>query len=386
MIVLSVLFVACWSSGFIGAKLGGAQAPVTTVLLWRFLPLALLLIPVAVRAGGPRSLGRTVVVGLLSQTGYLTTVYWAVDLGVNTGTTALIDGVQPLVAAALVGPLLGVVVTARQWAGLVLGLAGVVLVTASDAVAAADVRWWAYPIPLLGMLALIAATVVQRRITTPPPMITSLAVHCGASATIFTVAALLTGTATPPASPGFWLATAWLIVFATLGGYGLYWYLLANLGVTRVNSLMFLMAPTTAVWGALMFGESFTPVTAAGLAIGTAAVVVVNASAGRPERSRSRAPSPPPGDGPQHVDAAEDGDDHGTVESRCHRMPRAEFAHRPGDQRQIRREGEGRERGQAHCRAGHENHAVDADGPAFVRRQVAAGVVGRPAPRGHGPP
>ncbi len=279
LVVLSALFVVCWSSGFVGAKLGGADAPVATVLLWRFVPLALVLAPLAVRVHGmpgARALGRTVVIGLLSQTGYLTTVYWAIALGVNTGTTALIDGIQPLVAAALVGPLLGVVVSARQWAGLALGLAGVALVTVSDAVEASGVPWWAYPIPLAGMLALIAATVLQRRITAPPPVLTSLAVQCCSSAAVFTVVAVALGTVSPPAQPRFWLATGWLIVFATLGGYGLYWYLVEKIGVTRVNSLMFLMAPTTAVWGAVLFGESFTAVTAVGLAIATAAVVVVN--------------------------------------------------------------------------------------------------------------
>ena len=44
---LSALFVVCWSSGFIGAKLGAADAAVPTVLMWRFLPLAVALaIPV----------------------------------------------------------------------------------------------------------------------------------------------------------------------------------------------------------------------------------------------------------------------------------------------------------------------------------------------------
>ena len=45
--------------------------------------------------------------GALSQSGYLLTVYYAIELGVSSGTTALIDGTQPLVAGALAGPLLG---------------------------------------------------------------------------------------------------------------------------------------------------------------------------------------------------------------------------------------------------------------------------------------
>src|SRR6478609_259765 len=120
-VLLPVAFVLCWSSGFIGAKLGAGSASALTVLMWRFLPLTVVLAVVAVtvaraswRGLGVRDVARQVVIGGLSQSGYLLTVYYAIQLGVSTGTTALIDGVQPLVAGALAGPLLRSHVTARQ--------------------------------------------------------------------------------------------------------------------------------------------------------------------------------------------------------------------------------------------------------------------------------
>jgi drug/metabolite transporter (DMT)-like permease len=278
---LGVAFVGCWSSGFIGAKLGAADAPVTTVLMWRFVPLVVVLVPVALLLSrrAPRmpraALGRQVAVGLLSQSGYLLTVYAAIGLGVNTGTTALIDGIQPLVAAALVGPLLGQVVARTQWVGLVLGAGGVAVVTTADATANGGVPWWAYGIPLSGMLCLVGATFLERRATVSVPPIQVLSVHCVTSAGFFTVLALATGTAVPPSGGSFWGAMAWLILLSTMGGYGLYWLLLRRMGITQVNALMFLMAPVTAVWGALLFGESFSAVTGAGLALGLIAVLVV---------------------------------------------------------------------------------------------------------------
>ncbi len=282
---LSVLFVACWSSGFIGAKLGAGDAEVTTVLMWRFLPLTLVLVPIAWwstrrRAAMPtsRTLARQAVIGVLSQSGYLLTVYWAIGIGVNTGTTALVDGIQPLVAAALIGPLLGVAVSGRQWIGLLLGLGGVAIVTAADAGSNTTAPWWSYAIPFLGMLSLVAATFVEQRGSAEVSPLQSLAVHCSTSAIVFTLLALATGHATPPGDIAFWRAMVWLIVLSTFGGYGLYWILLRRVGVTRVNTLMFLIAPVTAVWGAVMFGESFTVVTAVGLAVGIAAVTVVTAA------------------------------------------------------------------------------------------------------------
>lgn len=91
----------------------------------------------------------------MSQSGYLLTVYSAIQLGVSSGTTALIDGTQPLVAGALAGPLLRQYVSGRQWLGLCLGLAGVVIVTTADATARTGVAWWAYLVPFLGMLSLV---------------------------------------------------------------------------------------------------------------------------------------------------------------------------------------------------------------------------------------
>lgn len=275
-IVLGVSFVLCWSSGFIGAKVAGDEAPTTTILMWRFLPLAIVLAPaLGIRRGrADRNPPRQILVGALSQSGYLLTVYWAIDLGVSTGTTALVDGVQPLVAAALAGPLLGAAATGRQWIGLIVGAGGVLLATAADATATASTPWWAYSVPLVGMLCLVAATFVDRRGDSTTPM-RALAIHCATSATIFTGLAVATGTAVPPSTTRFWLAVAATVVFATFGGYGLYWHLLDRIGVTRVNTLLFLVPPVTAVWGATVFDEPFTAMTAGGLGLTLVATWIV---------------------------------------------------------------------------------------------------------------
>ncbi|HUQ56924.1 DMT family transporter [Lentzea sp.] len=278
--LLSAAFVLCWSSGFIGAKLGAGSAPALTILMWRFLPLAVVLVVVAVlsrswRGLTARDVGRQAAIGVLSQSGYLLTVYYAIQLGVSTGTTALIDGVQPLVAAALAGPLLRQHVSRRQWLGLCLGVGGVALVTGADAAAASGVAWWAYLIPFLGMLSLVAATFLEGRSRVRVEPATAMTTHCLTSAVVFTALAAGTGVAAPPADLAFWGAIAWLVVFSTFGGYGLYWVILQRSGVTEVNTLMFLMAPVTAVWGALVFGEPFGVQTAIGLGVGLAAVVIV---------------------------------------------------------------------------------------------------------------
>jgi len=292
-LLFSIAFVLCWSSGFIGAKLGAGSASAVTILMWRFLPLTVILIVVAGtfargswRGLAPRDVARQAMIGVLSQSGYLLTVYYAIQLGVSSGTTALIDGVQPLVAGALAGPLLRHYVSRRQWLGLCLGVSGVVIVTTADATSSAGAPWWAYLIPFLGMFSLVAATFLESRSRTSVTPLVSMTIHCATSAVIFTVLAVGAGAANPPAELSFWVAITWLIVLSTFGGYGLYWLILRRSGVTKVNTLMFLMAPVTAVWGALMFGEPFGPQTALGLTVGLAAVVIVYRSDTSSTRAR----------------------------------------------------------------------------------------------------
>jgi drug/metabolite transporter (DMT)-like permease len=298
-ILLSVAFVLCWSSGFIGAKLGAGDASAITVLMWRFLPLAVVLVAIAAltrtawRGLTARDVTRQAVIGVLSQSGYLLSVYYAIQLGVSSGTTALIDGVQPLVAGALAGPLLGQYVSGRQWIGLGLGLSGVCVVTLADAAAGTGVARWAYAVPLLGMLSLVAATFLESRSRSRVAPSVSLTVHCATSAVLFSALALGTGAAAPPAEGGFWVAVAWLVGLSTFGGYGLYWLILKRSGVTKVNTLMFLMAPVTAVWGALVFGEPFGVQTALGLAVCLAAVVVVHRGGGRKDTAVTAARGEP---------------------------------------------------------------------------------------------
>lgn len=294
--VLGLTFVLCWSSGFIGAKFGSADASVFTLLMWRFLPLGLLVAPLLLTLvrpvgwSGPGELFRQVVVGLLSQSGYVLTVYAAIELGVSTGTTALVDGLQPLVVAALAGPVLGVAVRGRQWLGLLVGLAGVAIVTVADASdPGTRAPLWGYLIPFAGMLCLVAATFVDRRAARPMPPLRALAIHLITSAVVFVGLAVATGAAVPPSSAGFWLAVGWLIVLPTFGGYALYWLLLRRLGVTRVNSLMFLVPPVTTGWGVALYGEPFTPLTGAGLLLTLLATGLVG------WRSRAAAEGAPDG-------------------------------------------------------------------------------------------
>lgn len=292
-VVGSIAFVLSWGSGFVAAKIGTIDVSMWTLLLWRYLLLSALLGALALATGAlrgvrPASLRRLVTVGAFSQFGYVVFVYASVAVGITTGTTALIDAVQPLIVAALAGPLLGLRVRGASWAGLALGAVGVSLVVGSQMETGA-VTPLGYALPLAAMLCLVAATFIDRRHPNDQPILVTLTVHVTVVAVAFLAIALATRNAAPPASSVFWSTTIFTAIVPSLMAYGLYWWLIRRIGVTSLNALLFAVAPTTAVAGAIAFGEPFTIVTAVGFAISAIAVAMVLVAE---LRGSDRSPSP----------------------------------------------------------------------------------------------
>src|SRR5437868_12178786 len=127
------LFVVLWSTGFIGAKYGLPYAEPLTFLALRFFLVAAIMLVASLALGaawpiGWRNLGHIALVGIFIQAIYLGGVFYGIAHGVSAGIAGLIAGLQPLITAALVGIVLGEVVTPRQWLGIALGLVGLMLV------------------------------------------------------------------------------------------------------------------------------------------------------------------------------------------------------------------------------------------------------------------
>lgn len=296
LVAASAAFVLTWSSGFIIAKIGTDTAPALTVLVWRYLVVAAILLVGMValrlrtrRVAFPawRDIRPHLTIGIFAQFGYILPIYLAVGAGVSAGTTALIDAIQPLVVATLVGPLLGLRVRAAQWLGLVLGAVGVMLIVTADASASMSPTP-AYLLPLVSLASLVTATFLERRTAARLSVFATLATHAAITLVAVTMLAALSGALVPPATAGFWVSTLLIAVFPTLIAYALYWYLLRRLGITALNALLYLVAPATAVAGSILFADPFTPATLAGLLLGAGAIVLVIAPARQSPRGTSR--------------------------------------------------------------------------------------------------
>lgn len=268
-IALQAGLVVAWSSGFIGAKLAADTPSVFLVLFWRFVVVAVVLAPFVIVAVTRRRIGwpeirLQAVVGSLAMFMYLATGVKAIDLGVSAGLSALIGALQPLATAALAGPVLGERVRPRQWMGLAIGFGGVGVAVEA---ALETAPWWAYGLALLGMLALVVATLLAKRSRRSTPLILAIGIQSGVSAVLFAPLAVMEGYVLPLPDAGFIAAVAWFILFSTLGGYGLYWLCLQRMSATRVTSLIYLTPPVVMIWAWAMFGEPLTVGAVAGFAL-----------------------------------------------------------------------------------------------------------------------
>jgi len=271
------LLVVMWSSGFIGAELGTRFAPADTLLCWRYVAAAAIVLTWAALRGirpNRNTWPRLALVGLLCQCVYLGGVVTGVGIGVPAGTAALVAALQPLLVAVVAGPLLGERTSTAQRVGLVLGVVGVALVVASD-LGSGSAGWFGYAFVACGTLGLSAGTLLERRMRLPVTLLESLTVQTLTAAVFFVGVTALNHHVTPPSDPRFWWSVVWVVALSTFGGYGSYLLVLRRSGATRVSTLLFLTPPTTAVWAFLMFGTGPGVLALPGAAVCAVAVILV---------------------------------------------------------------------------------------------------------------
>lgn len=278
LVALEAALVISWSAGFVGVRFAIDHAPLFLILLWRSLVSGLVLLPFALTIG-PRLRWRNVLphmlFGALAMSGYLAGFALAISRGVPTGLVALITDMLPLAVALLSWPVLGQPLTMRQWIGSFVGLAGVLVASASS-LSLGDVPLWAYGLPVLGTLSLALATLLQKRSPAGAmPVHQSLCIQCLSAAAIFAVFAWHEGGVMPVLDRGFVGGILWLVFIATFGAWNLYYIALRKSSPARVTAILYLSPPVTMIWAWIMFGEPLSWVMAAGLVISLAGIVIV---------------------------------------------------------------------------------------------------------------
>jgi drug/metabolite transporter (DMT)-like permease len=278
------VFVLIWSTGFVVARFGMPHAPPLSFLAIRYaLSLACFAVWIAVsRSAWPRERMQWLhlgVVGVLIQAAYLGGVWGAVKAGLGAGTVALLVGLQPVLTALWMSRHGSASVdapghvSARQWLGLALGLAGLTLVVWHKL--GGELTHWNLGLAVFALFSITTGTLYQKRFVAPCDVRTAGAIQLFASLVVTLPLALF------ETEPVVWHAQligamAWSVLALTLGGSSLLYLLIQRGGATQVTSLMYLVPPCTAALAWLLFGEAFTWSMALGMlltAIGVALVV-----------------------------------------------------------------------------------------------------------------
>ena len=276
--VVSALFIFFWASGFVAAKYGLPYAQPFTLMAARFVVATAIMIPACLllKAAWPKSFRAALhimIAGIGIQVFYLAGVYYGIALGVSTGVTAIVVGLQPLLTGVLAGFVLHERISANNWIGLVLGFIGLAFVVWDRIVSPTDTLW--------GMGALFAAligitlgTLYQKKFCGSFDIRTGVALQTVVSCVVMLTLAGTFETMNIDWTVDFVFAVLWSAVGLSVIASCLFYWLIQRGAATRVTSLIYLSPPTTALMGWAMFSEIMSWLAIAGMLLAMVGVAM----------------------------------------------------------------------------------------------------------------
>jgi drug/metabolite transporter (DMT)-like permease len=272
------IFVVLWSTGFIATKyvLHNAE-PLTYLVIRMALVVGLMAVIAAIaRPKWPDRAGvaHSVVAGLLVHGFYLGGTAIAIAHSIPAGLSALIPGLQPILIATLANRWLGERVTPLQWAGLLLGLAGVVLILHDRPITGE--AGWGWLASGISLVSITLGTLYQRRYCNRIDWRAGNLVQYIAVTIFFGAGAFLFENNVVHWTGEFVLSVIWLAVVLSIGSIGLLYWLIRRSAATSVASLFYLVPAVTAVMAFVLFDERLDAVAIAGMVACAAAVFLVN--------------------------------------------------------------------------------------------------------------
>ena len=272
------IFVVLWSTGFIATKyvLHNAE-PLTYLAIRMAVVVVMMAVIVAVaRPPWPDRFGiaHSVVSGILVHGFYLGGTAVAIAHSIPAGLSALIPGLQPILTSTLANRWLGERVTPLQWTGLLLGLAGVVLILHDRPMSGE--AGWGWLASGVSLVSITLGTLYQRHYCSKIDWRAGNLVQYLAVMILFAASAGLFEDNVVHWTSEFVLSLIWLAVVLSIASVGLLYWLIRRSAATSVASLFYLVPAVTAAMAYVLFGERLVAVAIVGMAACAAAVFLVN--------------------------------------------------------------------------------------------------------------
>lgn len=259
---LALLYVFLWASAFVPSRLVAMLGQPLWVLAIRFIAAAAIQLGITLVLGRPWPRSRAswaslAAYGLLANAGYLGLTYEALQ-HLSAGMGAMIASTNPLVLALIAPALLGEPLTARKVVGLLFGFSGVLISMAARA-GTQSARPQDVAMSFAGVLAMVASTVVFKRLRIHEDLVAANAIQLGASAVVLLpVAWTVEGALHLPLSVSLVASLAYLVLLLSIGGTFLWFWLLRHGEASRVSAFYFLTPIFGLGLGALLLHERLT--------------------------------------------------------------------------------------------------------------------------------
>jgi drug/metabolite transporter (DMT)-like permease len=278
-----LIFVALWSTGFVGAKYIIPYAQPFVFLTMRYALATAILILIAKVLREPLRISRehviqSIKVGLFLQVIYIGGVFYSVSHGVSAGVTSVIVSMQPIVVSVLGVRILNEPLNLRKISGLLLGFLGVFILLNPKIIEGVIDFQFSTAGMTASLIALIGTTagyLLQKKGGSDIPFLPGTAIQFATAACAFAISALLFEDWQVDFNIRFIAALSWFVLALSIGSIFLLFFLLRNESASSVSSLYYLVPPLTALQAYLLFGEKIAPVGFLGLFLAVSGTLLV---------------------------------------------------------------------------------------------------------------
>jgi O-acetylserine/cysteine efflux transporter len=288
---LAALTSVIWGFGFVVIKLGlsSFSAPQLTALRFIVAALPVFLVP-RPKIAWPR----LALIGLTLFTGQFLLLFFAIAARLPAGLASVTQQTQVFFTVLLAAIFLREIPSLRQGVGMTMAFAGLALIGAT--VGGADLPPMALGLALAGAFSWAVGNILVKRAAEVPVL--SLVVW--ASLVPPSPALLVSAIVDPhPSLPAALAAASWLGIgcalylgaFATIVAYAIWGDLLQRYSAARVAPFALLAPCAGVVASALAFGEIFSPIRYAGMALILAGLVVIAFARGGGDSTRELRPA-----------------------------------------------------------------------------------------------
>jgi drug/metabolite transporter (DMT)-like permease len=222
----------------------------------------------------PRELGHVVAAGLLMHGIQLSGTHYAQYLGLSAGIVAVILAAQPLLTAVAARRWMHERLAPRQWTGVALGLAGVLLVVWHK-IDVREMSLGALVAVTVGLLGVTAGTLYQRVFCPTVNLYSAAWVQFAASLVVLLPLAFAVEGARVDWRWPLFGAIAFLVVFASIFAVNALHTLMRRGQATKVTSILYLTPIFAVVLEYLLFGVVPSGLSVAGIAVTCAGVALV---------------------------------------------------------------------------------------------------------------